>query len=152
MVLLRLPPKPALSFESGDDFMLPVGTYPNMNRIRVWCAFVSHWFFSHRIALLYKKASADETPLGGPPSRFACENTYQNACRCYSKIILYLTYFSKMAKPHRPSANPLPGRHFDCVFSWFAASHFFVSEWRSRLDRSQIFGIWNSSTWKGRPF
>ena len=83
LILFRLPSKPALSFESGDDFMLPVGTYPNMNRIRVWCAFVSHWFFSHRTALHLKSVSADGTPLGGPPSHFACENTYQNACRCF---------------------------------------------------------------------
>lgn len=34
-VLLSLPSKPALSFESGDDFMLPVETLPKMNRIRV---------------------------------------------------------------------------------------------------------------------
>ena len=151
-VLFRLPSKPALSFESGDDFMLPVGTYPNMNRIRVWCAFVLHWFFSHRIALHSKSVSADGTPLGGPPSHFACENTYQNACRCFKKIILHLTYFSKTSKPRGPFENPPPSRHFDCVFTWFAASHFFVSKWRSRLDRSHIFGIWNSSTCKGRLF
>ena len=28
----------------------------------------------------------------------------------------------------------------------------FSYQWRSRLDRSQIFGIWNSSTCKGRLF